>query len=272
MVFVNKKLKCAVYKTTMTAVPDIPLIKAGDDLGEIIFGAMARNKMETRDGDILVISSKIISKAEGRLVSLKSIIPSKKAERIAQKSGKDPRVVELIMKEGEIIRVENGIIETIHKLGFICTSSGIDRANTGTLEKEMVSLLPADPDDSANRIRNRIKTLTGKEVGIVINDSLGIRYRAGSLGLAIGVSGIPALLTGDMNEVDIYGKKRNVRIAFADEVAAAGSLLMGQSDAGLPVILISGLRYKNKNGKISDLLESGRLRKDIGKLKRNINL
>jgi coenzyme F420-0:L-glutamate ligase/coenzyme F420-1:gamma-L-glutamate ligase len=272
MRFMDKKRKGAEYKITMVAVLDIPLIKAGDELGEIIFGAMTRNKMEIRDGDVLVISSKIVSKAEGRLVSLKSITPSETAKRIAKKSGKDLRVVELIMREGEIINVEKGIIETVHRLGFICTSSGIDRANTSIPEEEIVSLLPVDPDSSAGRIRDKIKDLTGKEVGVVINDSLGVRYRAGSFGLAIGVSGMPALLTGDAREVDIYGKSRNVRIAFADEIAAAGSMLMGQSDAGLPVVLISGLRYERKDGKISDLLESDRIRKDIGKLKRELNL
>jgi coenzyme F420-0:L-glutamate ligase/coenzyme F420-1:gamma-L-glutamate ligase len=260
------------YIVRSTAVPEIPLIKPGDNLGGIIYNAIIHHSIPLSEGDILVVSSKIISKAEGRVVSLKSIVPSKKAGDIARLSGKDPRIVELMMKESEIINVEHGVIETVHNLGFICTSGGIDRSNTGNPEDEMVSLLPINPNLSAKGIVDEIRRLSGKEIGVVVNDSLGIKYRTGSIGLAIGVFGLPAVLIGGEGEVDIYGKRRNFKISFADEIAATGSLLMGQSDEGFPVVIISGLHYKTKNDKGIGLFESERLKSDIRKLKRDLNI
>ncbi|MDD5638528.1 MAG: coenzyme F420-0:L-glutamate ligase [Candidatus Pacebacteria bacterium] len=261
----GKKSMHPQYSVTLTAIPGFPLVKEGDDLGIIILKCASDAGIAFEDGDILVITSKIVSKAEGRLVSLSSIQPTEKAQEIARISGKDPRIVELMMQESQILNVEFGIVETLHRLGFICTSGGIDRANTAKPEEEKVSLLPVNPDESAQRIRDTIVQTTGKRVGVVINDSLGIKYRAGSIGLAIGVAGIPAVLKGTDNETDLYGKKRNVNISFADEIAAAGSLLMGQSKAGLPVVLIRGLRYPVGQGKLADLLATEQLKNDLTK-------
>ena len=256
----NKK-----YSVTLIAIPDIPLIQKGDDLGFIVFKCASNAGIIFEDGDVLVVTSKIVSKAEGRLVSLTSVKPSKKALEIARISGKDPRIVELMMRESQILNVQPGLVETLHRLGFICTSGGIDRANTASPEEERVSLLPIDPDKSAQKISDFIAREAGKRVGVVINDSLGIKYRAGSVGLAIGVAGIPALLKGDSDETDLYGKKRNVNISFADEIAAAASLLMGQSKAGLPVVLIKGLRYPKAQGKLADLIAAEQLENDLKK-------
>jgi len=256
----NKK-----YSVTLIAIPDIPLIQKGDDLGFIVFKCASNAGIIFEDGDVLVVTSKIVSKAEGRLVSLASVKPSKKALEIARISGKDPRIVELMMRESQILNVQPGLVETLHRLGFICTSGGIDRANTASPEEERVSLLPIDPDKSAQKISDFIAREAGKHVGVVINDSLGIKYRAGSVGLAIGVAGIPALLKGDSDETDLYGKKRNVNISFADEIAAAASLLMGQSKAGLPVVLIKGLRYPKAQGKLADLIAAEQLENDLKK-------
>jgi len=256
----NKK-----YSVTLIAIPDIPLIQKGDDLGFIVFKCASNAGIIFEDGDVLVVTSKIVSKAEGRLVSLTSVKPSKKALEIARISGKDPRIVELMMRESQILNVQPGLVETLHRLGFICTSGGIDRANTASPEEERVSLLPIDPDKSAQKISDFIAREAGKHVGVVINDSLGIKYRAGSVGLAIGVAGIPALLKGDSDETDLYGKKRNVNISFADEIAAAASLLMGQSKAGLPVVLIKGLRYPKAQGKLADLIAAEQLENDLKK-------
>lgn len=253
------------YAVTLSAIPGIPLIKDGDDLPAIVLKCAGEAGIHFEDGDVLVVTSKIVSKAEGRIVPLTSVQPSEKAREIAGKSGKDARVVELMMQESQILNVESGVVETLHRLGFICTSGGVDRANTAKPEEEKVSLLPVNPDESARRISDAIAHTTGKRVGVVINDSLGIRYRAGSVGLAIGVAAMPAILKGAEDEVDLYGKKRNVNISFADEIAAAGSLLMGQSRAGLPVILIRGLRYPNEHGKLADLIVTDQLKNDLAK-------
>ena len=253
------------YSVILTAIPGIPLIKEGDDLGAIILKCAGEAGITFEDGDVLVVASKIVSKAEGRLVSLASVQPSEKAREIARVSGKDARIVELMIKESQILNAEPGVVETLHRLGFICTSGGIDRANTGRPEEEKVSLLPINPDESAQKISRAIARATGKRVGVVINDSLGIKYRVGSVGLAIGVAAIPAVLKGATDEADLYGKKRNVNISFADEIAAAGSLLMGQSKSGLPVVLIRGLRYPVESGKLADLIATDQLKKDLAK-------
>ncbi len=253
------------YSITLWAIPRIPLIKKGDDIGEIILQCARKSRIEFQDKDVLVVASKIVSKAEGRLVSLKSIQPSPEAVKIGKISGKDPRIVELMKRESQILEAKPGVVETLHRLGFICTSGGIDKANTGFPEEELVSLLPINPDKSADKIRSTIEKKTGKKIGVIINDSLGIKYRVGSIGLAIGVSGLPAVLKGSKSEVDLYGKKRNVNISFADEIAAAASLLMGQSKAGLPAVVVRGLRYLRKMGRFSDLVASEQLREDVKK-------
>lgn len=261
----GKRPMNARYSVMFTAIPGIPLVKEGDDLGAIILKRAGDAGIVFEDCDVLVVTSKIVSKAEGRLVPLSSVQPSEKAQEIARVSGKDPRIVELMMRESQILNAEPGIVETLHRLGFICTSGGVDRANTAKPEEEKVSLLPINPDESAQRIIDVIACATGKRVGVVINDSLGIKYRAGSVGLAIGVAGMPAVLKGTVDETDLYGKKRNVNISFADEIAAAGSLLMGQSKAGLPVVLIRGLRYPAEQGKLADLLATEQLKNDLAK-------
>lgn len=259
----GKRPMSTEYSVTLTAIPNIPLIKEGDDLGAIILNCADDAHITFEDGDVLVVTSKIVSKAEGRLVSLSSVQPSKKAREIARISGKDARIVELMMQESQILNTEPGVVETLHRLGFICTSGGVDRANTAKPEEEKVSLLPVNPDESAQKISDAIARATGKRVGVVINDSLGIKYRAGSVGLAIGVAAMPAILKGAVDETDLYGKKRNVNISFADEIAAAGSLLMGQSKAGLPVVLIRGLRYHPEQGKLADLIATKQLKNDL---------
>jgi len=253
------------YSVTLTVVPNIPLIEDGEDIGAIILKCTGDAGITFEDKDVLVVTSKIISKAEGRLVSLASVQPSEKACEIARVSGKDARVVELMMQESQILNAEPGLVETLHRLGFTCTSGGVDRANTAKPEEEKVSLLPINPDESARKISDTIALASGKRVGVVINDSLGIKYRAGSVGLAIGVAAMPAILKGAADEVDLYGKKRNVYISFADEIAAAGSLLMGQSRAGLPVVLIRGLRYPDESGKLTDLIATDQLKNDLAK-------
>jgi coenzyme F420-0:L-glutamate ligase/coenzyme F420-1:gamma-L-glutamate ligase len=258
----------ATYTSELIAVPNVPIVKPGDNITKIILDSVNSAGLMLKDGDIIAIASKIISKAENRLVSLKTVIPSPRAEKIAKRSGKDPRVVQLMFREGEIVNVRSGIVEVYHRLGFLCTSAGIDRSNAGDPNAEIVSLLPLDPDASAQKIRNEIKESTGTEVGVIINDSLGIKYRVGSIGLAIGVAGIPPILTGAPDQTDLYGKKRGVNISFADEASAAASMMMGQSTEGRPIVILRGLKYKRGDGKMLDLISKDQLASDMEKLRR----
>ncbi|PJC02089.1 MAG: hypothetical protein CO073_01300, partial [Candidatus Komeilibacteria bacterium CG_4_9_14_0_8_um_filter_36_9] len=162
----DRKFMNSHYSVTLSAIPGIPLIKDGDDLPAIILKCAGEDGLHFEDGDVLVVTSKIVSKAEGRIVPLASVQPSEKALEIANKSGKDARVVELMMQESQILNVEHGVVETFHRLGFVCTSGGVDRANTAKPEEEKVSLLPINPDESAQRISDAIAHSTGKRVGV----------------------------------------------------------------------------------------------------------
>jgi len=250
----------APYRVELIAIPGIHLIKSGNNIAKEIADALLNSGLTLADHDILVIASKIISKAEGRTISLISVIPSEYAKTIAEKNGKDPRLVEVILQEGSVMHVEKGVIETRHRLGFACTSACVDRANVDS-EKELVSLLPLDTDASADRIRNDLLKLTGKNVGIIINDSFGIKYRAGSVGLAVGVSGVPAIISKE-DQTDLYGNKRRCVISFADEIAAMGSALMGQGTEARPVVIVRGLKCESKNGRLADLVSKDQLERD----------
>lgn len=251
-----------MYQVSLTAIPNVPLVQSGDSVSEIVSTALQNANISLKEQDIVVIASKIVSKAEGRVISLPTITPSDRAREIAMISGKDPRIVELMIQESKaILRVKPGVVVTVHRLGFVCTSAGIDRAN---VEEGTVSLLPKNPDESAAKVRHLIMEKFGVNVAVVINDSFGIEYRAGSIGLALGVSGIPALLKGNFDEKDIYDRKRNVSILFADEISAAASLLMGQSSAGIPLVVVSGLQYPvTEESKIADLVVSSQIDSDL---------
>ncbi|HEB46531.1 MAG TPA: coenzyme F420-0:L-glutamate ligase [Candidatus Nealsonbacteria bacterium] len=260
------RMEKGMYRVTFTAIPGIPLIQERDDLGSIIVECAKSAGLKFQDKDILVVTSKIVSKAENRLISLKTVQPSRRAHRVAEISGKDPKIVELMMKEGNFLEVRHGVIVTVHRLGFICTSAGIDKANTGYPEEELVSMLPENPDKSAGRIRKKIEELTGKKIGVLINDSLGVQYRNGSIGMTVGLSGFPALLRSSSGK-DLYQKKRNICISFADEIAAAASLLMGQGNVGIPVVLARGLRYPRKSGHLRDLIAAEQIKNGLKKKK-----
>lgn len=251
-----------MYKVSLVAVPNVPLVQPGDSVGQLILGALKDAQLNLQEHDVIVVASKVVSKAEDRVVNLDTVTPSKQARNIADISGKDPRIVELMLKESRaIMRVKPGVVATVHRLGFVCTSAGIDRANVA---EGTVSLLPLDPDKSALEIRRLVGEATGKTVGVVINDSFGVEYRAGSIGMAIGVAGIPALLCGASDEQDLYARKRNVSILFADEVSAAASLLMGQSSAGIPLVVVSGLHYPaSEDSKITDLIVTDQVNADL---------
>lgn len=236
------------------SIPGLPLIQAGDDLAALIFKAATGSGITFQDQDILVITSKIVSKSEGRRVDLRTITPSGAALELAQKSDKDPREVELILRESaEVSRVRKGAIIVRHKLGFTSANAGIDRSNVGADGEDWVLLLPADPDSSAANLRDALKRLSGATVGIVISDTHGRPHRMGNVGVAVGVAGITAWwdLRG---KADLFGRTlQHTDIALADEIAAAADLLSGQAAEGLPVTLLRGLAFPGTDGRAADL-------------------
>lgn len=239
----------------MTIIPlsDIPLIREGDDLVVIILEALSRNAYILRTGDVLVITSKIVSKAEGRLIDLRTVIPGAEATNVAEKTGKDPRIVELVLRDScRISRQRYGVLITEHKLGFVSANSGIDQSNV-TGDDNHVLLLPEKPDATAKAIRRKLIEETGAEVGIIISDSHGRPFRMGNVGVAIGVAGMPALL--DLRgQLDLFGRELRVSTqGYADLVASAVHLVCGEGAEGLPVALVRGLRFQDTDGRASDL-------------------
>ncbi len=240
---------------TLTAVPRIPHVQPGDNIAGLILDALTTADLTLQDGDILAIAQKIISKAEGRLVRLAEVTPSARAVEVAAQTDKDPRLVELILAESdEISRMKPGVLVVRHRLGFTSANAGIDRSNVGPGDDETVLLLPVAPDESARRIRQAVHDQLGIDVGVVITDSHGRPFRLGTVGVAIGAAGIPALWDR-RGESDLYGYElQHTDVGVADEIAAAAGLLMGQAGEGLPVILMRGLNLPSGDGKASDLV------------------
>ena len=254
---------------TLTPLSGIPIIRHGDNLADIVVGTLHQNKIELQNGDIFVFAQKIISKAEGRTVNLATVVPSQRAIELARQTEKDARVVELILQESnEVLRTRVGAIIVEHKLSFVCANAGIDHSNVGssndfirskqgikdTVVNEYVLLLPENPDQSAVNIRRQIKSKTGKRVGILIIDSHGRAWRNGTVGIAIGIAGLPGLedLRG---KPDLFGYKLQVtQVGVADELAAAASLMMGQAAEGTPVVHVRGFPYPLREASLKELI------------------
>lgn len=226
----------------LEALTGIPLVKKGDNVATLILESLANNRFSIEDNDIIVIAQKIISKAEGATMLLSDVTASDEAKELAEKTGRDPRLCQLYLDEAsEVIAVKGRMVITRHKLGFVGSSSGIDKSNVAPHTDEIIVLLPKDPDRSARDIRNTIREKTGKTISIIINDSCGRDYRDGSVGMAIGVAGIKALRVDE--KTDLFGNPSVSRIAIVDEVAAAASMLMGQANEGVPAVLVRGVTY-----------------------------
>ena len=219
-------------------------VKPGDDVATLIVEAAKREGISIDNGDIVVVTSKIISKAEGRIVKLKDVKPSKRALRIARVTGKDPRLVELILSEStRIVKMTRRHLIVKTKHGIVCANAGIDKSNVAG-DPEVVALLPADPDASASRLRSRIRELTGKEVAVVITDTYGRPLREGHVDFAIGLSGLKPF-KDYRGKPDLFNYILRIkRIAIADEIAAASELVMGNGNEGVPVALIKGLKFE----------------------------
>jgi coenzyme F420-0:L-glutamate ligase / coenzyme F420-1:gamma-L-glutamate ligase len=227
---------------SLLPVVGLPLIREGDALADLIADRFS-NTGGFRNGDILVVAQKVVSKAEGRVVRLEDVEPSEDALELARSSLKDPRLVELILRESrEVVRVRPGLIVVEDVRGFICANAGIDRSNIEQRgQGEEVALLPLDPDASASGLRDRIKRVAQTEVAVVINDSHGRAFRDGTVGVAIGLAGLPAL-SDRRGDTDLTGYElQHTVIGIADEIAAAASLLMGPASEGIPAVVVRGL-------------------------------
>jgi len=238
---------------TITALPGIPLVKPGDDLVQMILAGLAEAHLSLQTGDALVVTSKIVSKAEGRLVDLDSVTPSAAAYTLAEKTRKDPRVVELVLGESESIsRAAPGVLVVQHRLGFFSANAGIDQSNVDGSDNTVL-LLPLNPDESAESIRAGLREATGADIGVVISDSHGRPFRMGNVGVAIGAAGLPALLDLRGHD-DLFGRKLKITVqGYADLVASAANLLTGEGDEGRPVALLRGLDFPPVDGHAADL-------------------
>lgn len=234
------------------------MIKPGDDLAEMVLLACVFSNLALENGDIFVFAQKIISKAENQLVNLALIEPSADAQELALKSGKDPRLAELIIRESnEILRTRMGSVIVEHRLGFVCANAGIDHSNVdgnGTSSDDWVLLLPKNPDQSAAEIRKKLEETSGKTIGVMIIDSHGRAWRIGTVGVAIGISGLPGLID-ERGWKDLFGYTLQITVVgVADELAAAASLVMGQAAEGIPVVHIRGFPFELRDGSIKELL------------------
>jgi coenzyme F420-0:L-glutamate ligase / coenzyme F420-1:gamma-L-glutamate ligase len=233
----------APERLTLSVVPGIPLLQPGDDLGAIIIAAIGKAGFKPRDGDVIVVAQKVVSKAQGRYVDLAKVVPSTRAKEIGVEVDKDPRLVEVILGESaRVVRGSAGVLIVEHRDGFIMANAGVDRSNVApSAGAEPVLLLPDAPDAAAGALRAQFEKHFGARLGVIVNDSFGRPWRRGTVGVALGAAGVSAL--NDLRgQSDLYGHPLRVtETAFADELAAAASLLMGQADEGYPVVLVSGL-------------------------------
>jgi coenzyme F420-0:L-glutamate ligase/coenzyme F420-1:gamma-L-glutamate ligase len=234
---------------TLTALRDFPLVGAGDDLSQLILDALERNAIVLEAGDVMVVASKVVSRAEGRFVDLGTLEASSAARDLATKVDLDERVVELVLRESvEISRTGHGVLIVKNRLGIVCANGGVDLSNARPLGAAAGSgpwaiALPEDPDRSAERLRKALANRTGAAVGVILSDSLGRPFRLGSVGAAIGLAGAPAVWD-QRGSTDLFGMRlEHTMTAFADQIAAAADLVAGQAGERRGVVHVRGLRF-----------------------------
>jgi len=231
-------------KLVLTPLTGVKLVEPGDDLGQIAVSALAANRLMPQNGDVLVVAQKIVSKAEGRYVDVTTVEPSERAIALGAEVDKDPRFVEVVLSESKrVVRNRPGLLIVEHRLGFVMANAGIDHSNLPTQERERVLLLPEDPDGSARALRKQLVRAFGTDIAVIICDSFGRPWRKGTVGVALGAAGLPALI--DLRgQPDLFGRELLVtETGFADEIAAAAGLVMGQADEAVPMVLVRGLRW-----------------------------
>jgi len=248
--------------TSLEIIPieGIPDINPGDSIGKIIGESILSQGDFLYDGDIVIITQKIISKAEDRFVHSASVIPSETAKIISVISQKPPELIELILQESNsVLRYNERAVIVEHKLGFVCANAGIDQSNVLREKKgegDWYLLLPKNPDKSAEQVRNHLNKIFSTQVGVMIIDSHGRAWRYGTVGTAIGISGLPGLV--DLRgKPDLYGRELKItRVGVADELAGAASLVMGQADEKIPAVIARGFPYKLREAKLQEVLRS----------------
>jgi coenzyme F420-0:L-glutamate ligase/coenzyme F420-1:gamma-L-glutamate ligase len=238
------------------AVEGLPLIRKGNNLAQLICNAAEKQHTPIQNGDVLVATHVAVSKAEGNIVNLDKVVPSKKANEIAKKTGKDPAFVEVVLRESkDIVRMRDSVLITESRQGFVCANSGVDRSN---VEGERnVAPLPRDPDLSAKKIRQEMKKLTGCDVAVIVSDTHGRPFRMGEVNVAVGVSGLKPI-RDRRGEKDLFGYVLRIKqTAIADELASAAELVIGQANEGIPVAIIRGYNYpKSDTAKATELVRS----------------
>jgi coenzyme F420-0:L-glutamate ligase / coenzyme F420-1:gamma-L-glutamate ligase len=236
------------------AIPGLPMVKAGDDLPALILAGLERAGQILHDRDVVVVAQKIVSKAEGRTVDLADVVPSPQAVSLAAEVAKDPRIVEVVLSEStKVVRSRPNLMIMQHRLGFVMANAGVDQSNVAEADgRHRALLLPVDPDGSAEAIRAALAVHAN--VGVVISDSFGRPWRRGTAGVAIGSAGIPSVI--DLRgQPDLFGRILEVSIVgFADEIAAAASLLQGQGAEAQPVVVVRGLTWRAPNVPVSDVV------------------
>jgi coenzyme F420-0:L-glutamate ligase / coenzyme F420-1:gamma-L-glutamate ligase len=243
---------------TLTPIPDIPLVRPGDDLAALIIAACERSTLAPADGDVMVVAQKVVSKAEGRYVDLASVRPSARARELAAQVGKEARLIEVILQESRrVVRHRPGVLIVEHRLGFVMANAGVDHSNVDPqMGAEPVLLLPRDPDASAVGLRDRLAAHFRTRLAVVITDSFGRAWRHGTVGVALGAAGLPSLL--DLRgKPDLFGHALRVtQTGFADEIAAAASLVMGQADEARPMVLLRGLAWTGADAPAATLIRT----------------
>ena len=220
----------------------VPVIKGGENLGSVLLEVLNNSKVSLKHHDVIVVAQKIVSKAENRMVALASVTPSPRAQQLAIDVDKDPRLVELILRESvAIVRKKKGVLITRHRLGFVAANSGIDQSNVDHSNGEHALLLPLAPDRSAQEIRTKLADGTNTNIGVIISDSVNRPWRLGSVGIAIGVANT-AVLDDRRGDTDLFGRVLNITVSNrADSIATAALLVMGETDESIPVAVIRGL-------------------------------
>lgn len=223
------------------ALPDVPLVEAGDDLSAVTLAAVRAAGDALQDGDLIVMAQKIVSKAEGRLISLADVKASEEAERLAEETEKDPRLVQLILDEStEVLRKRPGVLIVRHRLGLVGAHAGIDQSNIQHGEVDNALLLPMDPDASAARLRDGLRAAAGCNVGVIVSDSMNRPWRLGTVGCAIGCAGL-LVLDDRRGGTDLYGRELKVTlINRADSIASMATLVMGETTERTPIVLVRG--------------------------------
>jgi coenzyme F420-0:L-glutamate ligase/coenzyme F420-1:gamma-L-glutamate ligase len=252
-------VRCA-STLSLHALAGLPRVRAGDDVARLVLAALTRSELALRDGDVLVVTSKLFSRAEGRFVDVASVRPDARAEALAQATGKDARLVQLILDQSDgVSRTAKNVLIVRHKLGFVSANAGIDLSNAQPEDGRVgqgpwALLLPEDPDRCANELRARLEAASDKKLGVVISDSHGRPFRLGTVGVALGVSGLPALFN-QIGRADLDGRTLEATVtALADQVAAAADLVAGQADEGRPAVLVRGLSFESVASSASELL------------------